>query len=215
MKDSLEGTRPKDMLSLDNGSDATSTGRGLKVSVVAGIAGAGLIVAGLLADRHDGEPIVRGEEPERTKGPTFDGSRMEKFVVADFTPTVASSRRGETVLVNTYDGRGMRPEYRQVGKQGSPARVTLIGKSGLGFTHTLPYDCASGPIAAREGRIILVRVDDWRNRDGGLERRVAPAERMDAVCGDFRGRDVRRDDPKQDADREDADEAEKTKERER
>lgn len=192
MKDSLKGVRPDDMLPLGKGNRRLAARNGLKVSFVSLLTGIGIIAAGLLADHHDRKPIVRSGKPENASGPVYAGSRMEKFVVVDYEPPVPSDRYGELVMVQTYDGRGMRPEYRQVGKYGSPASVALIGKGGLGFSLTLPDNCDTAPIAAREGRIILVRVDEWRNPDGSTERSVSRDEQYAALCGDFIGRDVAR-----------------------
>lgn len=192
MRDKLEGRRPSDM-------PGVSLAKGRTVAVAAGPGrGAWPVIAALvvllicalfwmLADRDakdpaattpastgprtDGAVVVMRRAPGRVYEETYETSVMEKVVLAEYRPS-------------TDDG-----------EDSVNGRAHLIGRGGIDMQTILPHDCQNAPIEARVGRLILIRADVWRLKDGGQEKSLSDDDAKAALCGDFKGRDVKREQP--------------------
>lgn len=180
MKDSLEGDRPTGVdLGKAYGTGTLASGgssslRPLAIIVVLALLSAIAVWAFTRDDRPAAKAppaAARRAAASSTPERTYVGSRMEKVVIADFTP---SDRMGDD-------------DYA--------ARVRLLGHDGLEMDRRLPLSCDDAPIEARLHRIILVRSDSWRLRGGGSETMLSEDDAEAALCGDFRGRDVPRTSP--------------------
>ena len=133
--------------------------------------------AAMLACAASLAAVVAGcGEPRDGPRPTYVGSDRIKAVVARYEPA------GKDSLTMAGDVPILMP--------GSPARATLVAKGTGPMTARLPGTCPAAPIEARVGRLVLLRRDRWRTPDGGEIAEVQAAEMVDALCGDFRGRDV-------------------------
>lgn len=147
--------------------------------------------------------------PRKEPKETYDGSSMERAVIVSYVPEGEDEEMTVPTPVSVSPGGvGVAPDGTMVTNpvgsgttvvvanvrrtvQGSPPRV-LLGTSGVGGTYDLPRSCPPDPIASRVGRIVRVRVDQWRTTDGRTVSRLNPEEVVSVLCGDFRGRDVPR-----------------------
>ena len=167
MRDKLEGVRPATMTGVRLDKNVTPPVQAPRPpwAYMAGwtVAIAGVIIGISNWNGRDGTETSAGGVTTSTRQPreAYLSSTMEKVVVADLQ--AADDARTE---------------------------VVLLGKGGLQMVVRTPPDCPWRPIAARKGHVIRVRSDTWRTTGNGSTTELSEVDAEQALCGDFRGRDV-------------------------